>query len=250
MTSNYTGISGSRAAYVLASALKEHGKLLAVVSSGQAAARLADDLVFCMPELNVIVLPEDEDAQILYEARDRGSLVKRIEALAALTTKTPSDADKESGRGMTAVIAPVSSAVRHTESPERFKGSLISLSTGEQIDPHDLREALVKGGYTQSAVTESAGEFTSMGGILDVFSPTSEFPYRVEFFDDEIDSIRTYDPGTQRSLENISDITLAPAVEFIPGNAEKEKALTALLKWRLKSFFCLPTRSLPPQKAV
>ena len=61
MTSNYTGISGSRAAYVLASALKEHGKLLAVVSSGQAAARLADDLVFCMPELKVIVLPEEEN---------------------------------------------------------------------------------------------------------------------------------------------------------------------------------------------
>ncbi|MBO5514226.1 MAG: hypothetical protein J5961_06530, partial [Mogibacterium sp.] len=71
MTSNYTGISGSRAAYVLASTLKEHGKLFAVVSSGQAAARLADDLVFCMPELKVIVLPEDEDTQILYEARDR-----------------------------------------------------------------------------------------------------------------------------------------------------------------------------------
>lgn len=230
MTSNYTGISGSRAAYVLASALKKHGKLLAVVSSGQAAARLADDLVFCMPELTVIVLPEDEDTQILYEARDRGSLVKRIEALAALIAPCPQDADEESGRGMTAVIAPVSAAVKHTESPERFRDSVISLSTGDVIDPRDLKDRLVKGGYTQSAVTESAGEFTSRGGILDVFSPTSEYPFRVEFFDDEIDSIRTYDPGTQRSLENISEITLAPAVEFIPDNAEKEKALVAVMK--------------------
>ena len=230
MTSNYTGISGSRAAYVLASALKEHGKLLAVVSSGQAAARLADDLVFCMPELKVIVLPEDEDTQILYEARDRGVLVKRIEALAALIAPCPQDADKESGRGMTAVIAPVSAAVKHTESPERFRESVISLSTGDVIDPRDLKDRLVKGGYTQSAVTESAGEFTSRGGILDAFSPTSEYPYRVEFFDDEIDSIRTYDPGTQRSLENVSSVTLAPAVEFIPDNAEKEKALVAVMK--------------------
>ena len=230
MTSNYTGISGSRAAYVLASTLKEHGKLFAVVSSGQAAARLADDLVFCMPELKVIVLPEDEDTQILYEARDRGVLIKRIEALAALATPCPKDADKESGHGMTAVIAPVSAAVKHTESPKRFRESVISLSTGDRIDPRDLKDGLVKGGYTQSAVTESAGEFTSRGGILDVFSPTSEYPCRIEFFDDEIDSIRTYDPGTQRSLENVSEITLAPAVEFIPDNAEKEKALVSVMK--------------------
>ncbi len=230
MISNYTGISGSRAAYVLASALKERGKLLAVVSSGQAAARLADDLVFCMPESKVIVLPEEEDSQILYEARDRGSLVKRIEALAALAAPQADDTDAESGHGMTVVIAPISSAIKHTESPDRFKGSVIDLRLGDRVDPRGLRESLVKGGYTQSAVTESAGEFTSRGGILDVFSPTSEYPYRVEFFDDEIDSIRAYDPDTQRSLENVNCITLAPAVEFIPDNSEKEKALVAVMK--------------------
>ncbi len=230
MISNYTGISGSRAAYVLASALKEHGKLLAVVSTGQAAARLADDLVFCMPESKVIVLPEEEASQVLYEARDRGTLVKRIEALSALASKSSADIDAETGRGMIAVIAPVSAAVKHTESPDRFRGSVISLSAGGRIAPGDLKSELVKGGYAQTAVTESAGEFTSRGGILDVFSPASEYPFRIEFFDDEIDSIRTYDPGTQRSLENIRDITLAPAVEFIPDNAEKEKALAAVIK--------------------
>ncbi len=230
MISNYTGISGSRAAYVLASALKEHGKLLAVVSTGQAAARLADDLVFCMPESKVIVLPEDEDSQILYEARDRGSLVKRIEGLSALVSPCRSDTDPETGRGMVALIAPVSAAVKHSESPDRFRESVISLAAGERIAPGDLKRVLVKGGYTQSAVTESAGEFTSRGGILDVFSPSSEYPFRIEFFDDEIDSIRMYDPDTQRSLENVSEITLSPAVEFIPDNAEKEKALTAVMK--------------------
>lgn len=215
---------------MLASVLKEQGKLLAVVSSGQAAARLADDLVFCMPESEIIVLPEEEDVELLYEARDRGSLVRRIEALSALTSPIPQDRDEDTGRGMIAVIAPVSSAVKHTESPDRFGGSVIKLAVGDRVDPRELRSDLVKGGYTQSAVTDSAGVFTSRGGILDVFSPASEFPFRIEFFDDEIDSIRTYDPETQRSLENADRIVLTPAVEFIPDNTEKEKALAAIMK--------------------
>ena len=230
MISNYTGISGSRSAYVLASALKEHGKLLAVVSSGQAAARLAGDLLFCMPGSNIIVLPEEEDTQILYEARDRGVLIRRIEALTALVSPNRPDISDEPGAGTTAVIAPVSAAVRHTESPERFRASMISLSVGDVSDPADLKNCLIRAGYIQSSVTESAGEFTSRGGILDVFSPASEYPFRIEFFDDEIDSIRSYDPATQRSIEQIQSIILAPAVEFTPDNAEKEKALAAVMK--------------------
>ena len=86
MIINHSGVSGSRTAYLLAAEIKEEKKnLLAVVSSGQAAARLADDLVFYMPGLNIIALPEEEDVQVLYEARDRGALVKRIQALAALS---------------------------------------------------------------------------------------------------------------------------------------------------------------------
>ena len=107
MITNHSGISGSRTAYMLAEGIKEKHKLLAVVPSGQAATRLADDLVFYMPELNVIVLPEEEDVHVLYEARDRSALVKRIQALAALAGSSP-DGDPETGAGMTAVVAPVS----------------------------------------------------------------------------------------------------------------------------------------------
>lgn len=230
MITNHTGVSGSRVAYMLSAALREHNKLLAVVPSGQAAARLAEDLVFCMPELNVTVLPEEEEVQILYEARDRGSLVARIQALTALSMPAPADADKDTGRGLTAVIAPVSAAVRLTESPERFRKSIFAVRTGETIDPHDLRYMLSDAGYKACAVTESPGEYTSRGGILDVFTPAAEDPVRIEFFDDEIDSIRTYDRETQRSLGNIGETLIVPAAEFIPTNEEKEKALEAVMK--------------------
>ena len=88
MIIDHSGISGSRTAYLLAEKIREKKKLLAVVSSGQAAARLADDLVFYMPELDPIVLSEEEDVRVLYEVRDRSSLVTRIKALTALSSKT------------------------------------------------------------------------------------------------------------------------------------------------------------------
>ena len=229
MIINHSGISGSRTAYMLTAGIKEKHKLLAVVSSGQAAARLADDLVFYMPELNVIVLPEEEDVQVLYEARDRGSLVKRIQALTALTGSSP-DADPETGAGMTAVIAPVSAAIKLTECPERFTRSIIKVKVGGRTDPHDLRRQLSEAGYQAAAVTESPGEYTSRGGILDVYSPAMETAVRIEFFDDEIDSIRTFDTETQRSIDPLTEAVLVPAAEFIPNNEEKEKALAAVMK--------------------
>ena len=229
MIINHSGISGSRTAYMLTAGIKEKHKLLAVVPSGQAAARLADDLVFYMPELNVIVLPEEEDVQVLYEARDRGALVKRIQALTALTGSAP-DPDPETGAGMTAVIAPVSAALKLTECPDRFTRSVIKIKVGGRMDPHDLRKKLSESGYQAAAVTESPGEYTSRGGILDVYSPAMDTALRIEFFDDEVDSIRTFDVESQRSIDQLSEAVLVPAAEFIPDNEEKEKALAAVMK--------------------
>ena len=229
MIINHSGISGSRTAYMLTAGIKEKHKLLAVVPSGQAAARLADDLVFYMPELNVIVLPEEEDVQVLYEARDRGALVKRIQALTALTGSAP-DPDPETGAGMTAVIAPVSAALKLTECPDRFTRSVIKIKVGGRMDPHDLRKKLSESGYQAAAVTESLGEYTSRGGILDVYSPAMDTALRIEFFDDEVDSIRTFDVESQRSIDQLSEAVLVPAAEFIPDNEEKEKALAAVMK--------------------
>ena len=230
MIIDYSGISGSRTAYLLTGKIREKKKLLAVVSSGQAAARLADDLVFYMPELEIITLPEEEDVRVLYEVRDRGSLVTRIKALAVLTSEAADDSDPETGRGLTAVIAPVSAALKLTESPARFRASVIRLKTGDRRDPHELRKVLSDAGYKAAEVTESAGEYTSRGGILDVFSPAMDDPVRIEFFDDEIDSIRTFDRESQRSTAALDEVTIAPASEFIPDNREKEKALAAVMK--------------------
>ena len=219
MIRNYTGTSGSRTAWMIAQETED--KVLAVVSSGRTAERLAGDLSFFAPEAEIIVMPEEDDIQVLYEARNRESQVQRIRGINALCT----DGTGVSGSEKTFVIAPVSAAVRLMAAPARYTSSVIGLSMGDVIEPADLRELLVSIGYTSAPVTESPGEFTSRGGILDVFPPALQNPLRIEFFDDEIDSIRSYDPDTQRSLENAPHAVIGPAAEFIPSEEEKEKAL-------------------------
>ena len=68
-------------------------------------------------------------------------------------------------------------------------------------------------GYSREDIVEGEGQFSIRGGILDVFSPNMENPLRIEFFDDETDSIRTFDPYTQRSIEKLSEARIIPATE-------------------------------------
>ena len=253
MITNYTGISGSRTAYLISSltggkpdggkgARDNDNTVLIVVSSGRTAERLERDLSFCAPDAEIIVMQEEDDIQVLYEARSRESQVLRIKALQALvsggsnqngTSKAghsgPSGSTSDGFAG-TYIIAPVSAVVRLTESPERFIDGAVNVAVGDVYEPADLRQLLVKSGYTAAAVTESPGEFTARGGILDVFPPAMEHPVRIEFFGDEIDAIRTYDPDTQRSLENASEVLIGPAAEFIPSEDERRAALENIRK--------------------
>lgn len=212
MINNYTGISGSRMAYLAATAIQENNKLMIVVSSGRVAERLKEDLAFFVPEIRIEIMPEDED-RIIYEAKDRAALINRIKGVQALLEEASDD-------NKIAVIVPASAAVRPMVSPDRFKGVIRALSLGEIVDTSELKQFLVASGYEAANVTESVGEFTSRGGIIDIFTPTYENPLRIEFFDDEIDSIRLFDKDSQRSLENMTQATITPAAEFIPSASE------------------------------
>lgn len=216
MITNYTGISGSRIAYLAALELNKVKKALIVVSTERIVRLMAEDIRFFDSEARVITLQEEEDIHVLYEARNRERLTDRIGAISALL------ADDEE---RVCVIAPVSAAVKRTQSPEKFRETVIELKAGDVISPAELRKKLVESGYESAEVTESTGEFTVRGGVIDVFSASYTNPVRIEFFDDEIDSIRLFDPDSQRSVENMKKIIIAPAAEFIPSYEERMDAL-------------------------
>ena len=101
--------------------------------------------------------------------------------------------------------------------PQVLSSAVRVLEPGQRYDPAQLCRDLADAGYTRCDQVEGPGQFALRGGILDVFSPEGEQPVRCDFFDDEIDALGRFDPGTQRRTENIPRAVLLPAAEVLPG---------------------------------
>jgi len=115
-------------------------------------------------------------------------------------------------RGLLLLTAP---ALMQRLPPATFlEQHALIISTGDQLPPDSFRERLVDAGYRHVAQVEEHGEFAFRGSILDLFPMSSNKPFRVEFFDEDIDTIRTFDPDTQRGLDKVTQIELLPAHEF------------------------------------
>lgn len=215
MSTNITGVSGSRIAYYAAKEIEKNKKTLIIVSKEGVAERLRNDISFFVQK-PIYVMPKEDDFHILYEARDTSVLVQRIKAINALISNEDS-----------VVIAPVSAVTRKLPAAARFLNAIIELNLGEIVNLSRLKENLINSGYSLAPVIEGKGEFSVRGGIIDIYPPNYDDPIRIEFFDDEIDSIRFFDVESQLSLKNIKGVRICPAVDFIP---TKEERLNALQK--------------------
>jgi transcription-repair coupling factor (superfamily II helicase) len=111
------------------------------------------------------------------------------------------------------LIAPVEAAALKLFDRDYYAGLTVTLKRGEEVDVEVLSAHLASVGYTQMDLVEMPGQFTRRGGILDVYSPESDRPVRIEFFGDEIETIRKFDPETQRSQSGLDEAQLLPLTE-------------------------------------
>ncbi len=109
------------------------------------------------------------------------------------------------------LLAPVRCWMERIQSPESFSERSLQLRTAAEIEPARLTRHLIDCGYRRVALVESLGEFAVRGGIVDVFPPTREHPVRLDFFGDQIESIREFNPRDQRSMRSIDGFELPPA---------------------------------------
>ncbi len=195
---NIAGASEGRIApFIAESRQKSDGQCLIVVPTLNRARRLQTDLSFFNGEEPVYILPPDEDSAIAYEAKSNDYLLERMRVLKALTR----------GERCT-VIAPVTGAIRKLPPKEIFTENTIELSVGQDVDISELKDRLSLLGYDRVSMVEARGEYSIRGGIIDIFTPEGEDPYRIELFDTEVDSIRAFDIESQRSVENLSCLTI------------------------------------------
>lgn len=208
------GLGQGQTAFACAQIMKENpGQMLIVVSSEKRAEEMKDYLAFFDQERNSWIFPDEERSLFSYEAKSRANSYRRIGCLKALL---------EGREGY--YIAPVMAAERSMCRAEQFREAEIHLMTGN--DPGmNLAEKLTGMGYERSAVAEVTGQFSIRGEILDIFPPGSEFPYRIDFFDTEVESIRPFDPMTQRSNGSLDSVIIAPAVMIEAGENDEAACL-------------------------
>lgn len=216
---NIAGISESRVAPVAAYLSQKKDQSIIIVSTDLRAKRLASDLSFFVKDKAIYVLPSDEHFFMKYAAKNHDQLIERLKALKALRSGQPA-----------IVIAPVSAAIKKIPPHASYEQNSIRLTLGEDVNLDDLKERFVKLGYERMEIVESRGQFSIRGGIADIFTPDGEYPYRIEFFGTEIDSIRTFDAGTQRSVENLKGAEIYPAEQMLPQQDVFENALKKIHK--------------------
>lgn len=199
--------------------------VLVLTDDDNAANRFAADLRG-FSEREVVVLPPRELVMADVAGVSRGYEQARLAALDTLS-------------GACFAVASVQAAAQRTMPPALLASSIVTLKAGEEAPLDELTHRLTDAGYERCSQVEGMGQFSVRGGILDIFPPQAEHPYRVEFWDDEIDSISTFDVGSQRRLEQCETLRCLPCMEALPslakgGAAGLAKAVAALASSRRK----------------
>ncbi|MDR0928952.1 MAG: DEAD/DEAH box helicase, partial [Oscillospiraceae bacterium] len=212
------GMAEGQKAHLAAALARDTGRplLLIAPSEGQ-ASRFFDDLTQFLGE-GVYLLTAREVALYHAAAASREGAHRRAETLHAMAM----------GRARAVVAS--AEAMQHRLMPRAgFSARIRAVAVGQQLNPRDLARDLALSGYERVERVESKGQFAARGGILDVFPPQLSGALRMEWFDDEIDSIRLFDTGSQRSSENLQQAELPPAAElFFEDAAQATEAADAL----------------------
>ena len=225
--SEVTVRQGARAAFLASLWCRQRGPLLVITPRADDARRLHDQLLTYLGEEQPIhLLPEPEVLSFERLAVDSNTGNQRLSALAALAAGGRF-ADMEPDV-QPLVVCSVGSALIYTLPPELMAGvfpatgELSLWRKGDRVRINTLLSQWMDLGYRNEPVVEAPGSFSHRGGILDIYPTGSEWPLRIELWDDEIDTIRYFDPVSQRSIRPADEVRLAPAREQLANLANQE----------------------------
>ena len=177
--------------------------LVVITSNAFEAQRLLEEIPYFAPDLKVNLLPDWETLPFDVFSPHPDLISER---LATLYQISQNQCD--------VVIVPIATALLRLPPVSYFAGHTFMLAKNQKLDLEALRHQCARAGYHHVSQVISPGEFSVRGGLVDLFPMGSVFPYRIDLFDDEIESIRTFDVDTQRSLYPVPEIRLLPAREF------------------------------------
>ena len=197
-----SGVSDAEKAHVIFGIAHDLPVKLIVTFDELKAKALCEEYAFFEP--NTHYYPGKD--LLFYQSDIHGNALtrQRISVLKSLLNEEP-----------VTIITTVDALMNRLPKKELFESGILTINTDTTIDLKSLRKNLIALGYDNVSQVEQPGEFAVRGGIIDIYTLTEEQPVRIELWGDEIDSIRLFDVQNQRSIENLSSITIFPAMELV-----------------------------------
>jgi transcription-repair coupling factor (superfamily II helicase) len=182
-----------------------------------------DELGFWWPQGNLLTFPEP--TPLFYERAAWGSTTRRerLRALADLAGfHLPG---REPEKVVPIILTTVRGLMTRTLPRRDFLTNTRTIKTGQVTQPEALIQQWVELGYEPSEVVVESGQFSRRGGILDIWTPAADAPCRLEFFGNEVDTLRKFDPSSQRTIEPLLSLQITPAREVLPGRRSPDAEL-------------------------
>jgi transcription-repair coupling factor (superfamily II helicase) len=189
------------------------GPLLLVCRDDARVARVAGTLAFLAPGLEVLRLPAWDCLPYDRVSPHRDIVAQRIDALARLMALTDEGAGSDADPSV--VLTTVSALLQRLPPRAAFRGRVLEARAGETLPPERLSDFLVANGYVRAEAVGEPGEFAVRGGLVDVFPAGAARPLRLDFFGDELEAVRAFDPLTQRSTGEADGMVLRPVSEVL-----------------------------------
>ena len=235
-----TGLAGSARHLAFAALLQERAKVaqsgaLCIVTFNSSQAEvIAEDVKEFLPGVDVLLFPEEEAPTIDITAQSPDMTAMRLSVLEHLLSNRP-----------VVVVTTISAITQPVMSRSHFQDHLLTLTVGESFDLTVIATRLMEAGYERVDLVERRGQYSLRGGILDIYPLLGKNPYRIEWFDTDVDSIRTFDVNTQRSIDKLTTVKILPACDVLVPKAAMAAAaetLEAHLSARIKTVTDLHVR--------
>ena len=198
------GLAGALESFLVAGCYRKvGGHYLVVATDKEEAAYIQNTIAALLPKKQIRLLPDSFRRPLYFEVLDPTNVLLRTETINYLT--------HSQSKGEIVVTYP-EALFEQVVAPAVLTKSRIEIQKGEDIDVDTIIEVLVEYGFKREEFVYEPGQFSIRGGIVDIFSYGNEYPYRIELFDDEVESIRTFDPMNQLSVETVSYVSIVPNI--------------------------------------
>ena len=202
-------IAAVRSPLVAALARRLSVPLLYLLPSNDAALRCAEDLRQWLDPAAVLLYPAGDTMPYELTAPGSGILSARLSLLQTLATRS-----QQHEPAPLVIVAPVKALLQPTLSPADLAEHTLTLKRGQRMRQDHLLRWLVMSGYRITASVEAPGELVRRGDLIDLWPMADAQPLRIEFFGDEIDNLRQFDPSTQRTIGRLDTTTIGPSSEM------------------------------------